>query len=70
MKAEIVWHSETIDTVLEALESSPKGLSEHAAEQRLGHYGPNRLPTPPKLPVLLRFILPFHNIMKNYKDFS
>lgn len=63
MKAEIVWHSETIDTVLETLESSPKGLSEHAAEQRLGHYGPNRLPTPRKPSVLLRFILQFHNIL-------
>ncbi|WP_345986329.1 cation-transporting P-type ATPase [Sulfurimonas sp. HSL-1656] len=57
------WHAEEADKVLEALETSPDGLSEDEAAARLETYGPNRLPEPPKPHPLLRFLAQFHNIL-------
>jgi magnesium-transporting ATPase (P-type) len=57
------WHAKNAKEVLAELESSSGGLGEDEAAARLEHYGPNRLPEPPKPHPLLRFLAQFHNIL-------
>ena len=40
------WHSKTPEQTLTELETTPLGLSEADAKQRLITYGPNKLPEP------------------------
>ncbi|MCC2642914.1 MAG: P-type ATPase, translocating [Nitrospira sp.] len=64
MEQVIQWHSLEIDEVLERLETDRhRGLPLEEAGRRLLHYGPNRLPPPPKRPAWLRFLLQFHNVL-------
>ena len=42
------WHSMTIEEVLAALNSGPKGLNAEDASRRLAEYGPNQLESPSK----------------------
>jgi magnesium-transporting ATPase (P-type) len=57
------WHERTPAEVLAAMHATPVGLSEAEARDRLGRYGPNRLPEPPRRSALSRFLLHFHNIL-------
>jgi len=63
MKSIHNWHNITSDEALAALNTSPSGLSEAEANQRIISYGFNKLPEPPRRNVLLRFIHHFHNIL-------
>ncbi len=60
---QVLWHSQSIDMVLQTLKVDVSGLSENDAKARLETYGANRLPEPPKRNVLIRFGLHFHNIL-------
>ena len=51
--ARAAWHSSGIDEVLAGLGSSWHGLSEADAVARLAAVGPNRLPPPARVPVLV-----------------
>jgi magnesium-transporting ATPase (P-type) len=57
------WHADSEAIVLEALETTPNGLSKEYVISRLAKYGPNRLPEPEALHPLLRFIYQFHNVL-------
>ena len=57
------WHADSEAIVLEALETTPNGLSKEYVISRLAKYGPNRLPEPKALHPLLRFIYQFHNVL-------
>lgn len=57
------WHALPEQELLEALDSSRDGLNQQAAAERLERYGPNQLPTPPKKPAILRFLVQFHNLL-------
>ena len=57
------WHALGASEALEALRSSPQGLTADEAAQRLRQYGRNELPPPPKRSALRRFLLQFHNLL-------
>ena len=57
------WHSETVESVFESLETSAAGLSKQEADDRLARYGSNKLPEPKTDGPLLRFIYQFHNVL-------
>ena len=56
------WHGLSIDKVMDLLETSGKGLSDSAVEQKTAQYGPNRLTEKKKRPPWLLFL-------RQYKDF-
>ncbi|MDQ3158682.1 MAG: cation-transporting P-type ATPase [bacterium] len=55
------WHSLPINKVFDKLDSSSKGLTTHAAESKLEHYGPNLI-SPKKDSILKKIIEPFTSI--------
>ncbi|RED52078.1 cation-transporting P-type ATPase [Aestuariispira insulae] len=57
------WHCDPAEAALVKLQSTPAGLAEETASIRLGKFGPNRLPAPPKRPAWRRFLSQFHNIL-------
>ncbi|HEX6155978.1 MAG TPA: cation-transporting P-type ATPase [Burkholderiales bacterium] len=57
------WHELTPEAALAELQATPAGLTEDEARARLGRYGPNRLPEPPRRGALTRLVLQFHNIL-------
>jgi magnesium-transporting ATPase (P-type) len=57
------WHALSVDAVLEDVSSSAGGLTADEIAQRLLHYGPNRLPTPPKPSPLKQFFNQFNNVL-------
>ncbi len=57
------WHSDSIKTVFESLETTAGGLSEKEANNRLASYGPNRLPEPKARSPLLRLFYQFNNVL-------
>jgi magnesium-transporting ATPase (P-type) len=57
------WHAQTVGTVLDALESSPDGLSTTEAASRLKRDGPNRLPAGTTRGVLARLAGQIHNLL-------
>ncbi|MFU8848215.1 MAG: cation-transporting P-type ATPase [Opitutales bacterium] len=57
------WHAETAESVLQALDTTDKGLSGESIRSRLERYGPNSLPRAHKQSALLRFLLQFHNVL-------
>jgi magnesium-transporting ATPase (P-type) len=57
------WHAQSAETAFESLKSSPSGISKEEAEQRLAHYGENRLPEPKSRTLLMRFLYQFHNLL-------
>ena len=57
------WHSLEHEQVLEMLKADATGLDDKEAQRRLGVYGPNRLPEPPKRSSLVRFLMHFHNVL-------
>ncbi|PKO64126.1 MAG: carbonate dehydratase [Betaproteobacteria bacterium HGW-Betaproteobacteria-16] len=57
------WHTQSIESVLDKLSTSSKGLDEAEVQKRLAQYGPNRLAPPKRRGPLLRFLMQFHNIL-------
>ncbi|KPJ99533.1 MAG: carbonate dehydratase [Desulfobacterales bacterium SG8_35] len=58
-----VWHALSLEEVLEKLSCTSEGLSSDEARDRLGSYGPNRLPPPLRRSSLKRFLLQFHDVL-------
>ncbi|ABC33475.1 Cation transport ATPase [Hahella chejuensis KCTC 2396] len=61
--SEVKWHSVSIDSTLEQLQTSTTGLTQADASLRLAAYGPNRLPQIARRNSLIRFLQHFHNIL-------
>jgi magnesium-transporting ATPase (P-type) len=59
----VVWHTQTAPQALEALQSSPQGLSQTEAQARLATHGSNRLPEAPAPSVLMRLLRQFNNVL-------
>ncbi|MEJ2230852.1 MAG: HAD-IC family P-type ATPase [Nitrospirales bacterium] len=57
------WHALDGESVLKAVASQMRGLSQDVAAQRLVLYGPNRLRPPKKQDAWQRFLAQFHNIL-------
>ncbi|WP_192034311.1 cation-transporting P-type ATPase [Halomonas sp. YLGW01] len=57
------WHDMPSDSVMQALDATPHGLSSQEAETRLGRFGTNRLPAAQKRSAFVRFLRHFHNIL-------
>jgi magnesium-transporting ATPase (P-type) len=57
------WHGLTAQQALDEQRSSTSGLGQEEAEQRLQHYGANRLPPPQRRGPLLRLLYQFHNVL-------
>jgi calcium-translocating P-type ATPase len=57
------WHVYDVSTVLTELEASEQGLTQAQAQQRLLHYGANRLPYSYTPNIMKRFLNQFHNIL-------
>ncbi|UCD44510.1 MAG: HAD-IC family P-type ATPase [Candidatus Bathyarchaeota archaeon] len=57
------WHATDIDSVLESLGSSDKGISEREAEERLQRFGPNELKEEKKVTPLELFIGQFKSVL-------
>ncbi|HEU0222346.1 MAG TPA: cation-transporting P-type ATPase [Paracoccaceae bacterium] len=56
-------HAIPAASALKALAATEKGLSQNEAESRLGQYGPNCLPEPPRRSTILRYLSHFHNVL-------
>jgi len=59
----LAWHALPTEQVLQALQTTPGGLSDAEAARRLDLHGPNRLPPPQRHGPVIRFLLQFHNIL-------
>lgn len=59
----VSWHSLTITSALDELETSTSGLSPGEAEARLTKFGFNRLPAAPRRSAAVRLLLQFHNVL-------
>ena len=57
------WYTKETEEVLRVLGTTPDGLSDAEAGNRLAEYGLNRLPEPKTRSLLLRFLYQFHNIL-------
>jgi magnesium-transporting ATPase (P-type) len=57
------WHARTASFALDSLKSSPEGLSDKEAAQRLQWAGRNILPAPPLKSALRRFFAQFDNVL-------
>ncbi len=62
-RGEFPWHACTVEEVLARLEAGPDGLSGEEAKRRLAHFGPNRLPEPPRPSPFRRFVRQFHDVL-------
>ncbi|MGU9980972.1 HAD-IC family P-type ATPase [Phreatobacter sp. HK31-P] len=63
MEGPLIWHAATAEACLEALDSTPSGLSGSEASARLVRDGPNRLPEEKRRGVVVRFLMQFHNLL-------
>jgi magnesium-transporting ATPase (P-type) len=59
----VVWHAVAPEAVLDALQTTPGGLSDTEAARRLEVHGPNRLPQGRRRSALVRSLLQFHNLL-------
>ncbi len=57
------WHNLSSDQTLSELETTPLGLNEEEANQRLSTFGLNKLPEPVRHNILIRFFRHLHNIL-------
>ncbi len=57
------WHTETIQSIFQSLDSSENGLAGQQAHYRLNKYGPNQLPKIKVRGPLMRFFYQFHNVL-------
>jgi magnesium-transporting ATPase (P-type) len=63
-KSEIpAWHSQKLETIFESISSTPDGLTQTSAEQRLHESGPNLLKPMKKQGPLKRLLIQFHNVL-------
>ena len=60
---QVSWHSISIATALNKLETSTTGLSQTEAQARLKDFGVNRLPETSRRSASARFLLQFHNVL-------
>ena len=58
-----LWHALPAEEAINWFEVGPEGLSEREGIVRLGIYGPNVLPDPPRPSSLRRFLAQFENIL-------
>ncbi len=58
-----VWHSQSVETVFEKLETNKSGITDEEAGKRLDQYGLNKLPEGKSKSALQRFLLQFHNVL-------
>ena len=58
-----VWHALAADAALQTLDAARAGLPPADAGRRLGLYGPNELPAPPRVHPLRRFAAQFNNAL-------
>ena len=56
-------HTKSAGDCLDALETSADGLALDATSRRYAAHGPNRLPTAPHRPLVIRFLAHFHNVL-------
>jgi magnesium-transporting ATPase (P-type) len=56
-------HAEALETVLDTLNTTTKGLTQAEAEVRLQRFGRNSLQPPRRRGAFLRFMLQFHNVL-------
>lgn len=56
-------HATSVDAALAQVEGRPHGLSEAEAAERLGRFGPNRLPAPAGRSPIVRFLSHFNNVL-------
>jgi magnesium-transporting ATPase (P-type) len=56
-------HAESIETVIDTLNTNRSGLSQAEAEARLARFGPNSLRPPKRRSAFMRFMLQFHNVL-------
>ncbi len=59
----LAFHAISPAETLHLLQSRATGLSSEEAARRLAAHGPNRLPTPPKRSVILRFLAHFNHVL-------
>jgi magnesium-transporting ATPase (P-type) len=59
----VKWHALSMEDILQRLSCTREGLDSAAARDRLGQYGPNRLPPPPRRSPLTRFLLQFQDVL-------
>lgn len=57
------WHAEPLERVYPALQGGPEGLDDPEAQERLKHFGPNRLPEAPRPHPLRRFLAQFKSVL-------
>ncbi len=60
---DLPWHAREPQAVLQALLTSPQGLSSEEAAARLAQFGPNRLPSAKRQGPLKRLLRQFHNLL-------
>jgi Ca2+-transporting ATPase len=66
------WHSLKLDEVFKSLETSPEGLLQSVASERLKRYGPNKIAEPEKvsaLKILIGELTGFFNIILFFSAF-
>ncbi|MDT8281584.1 MAG: cation-transporting P-type ATPase [Gammaproteobacteria bacterium] len=57
------WHSSSVDTVYEVLQTSADGLSKEEINRRLNKFGPNRLAEVKTRGAFFRFLAQFNNVL-------
>jgi len=63
IESTVAWHTQSTDEVIKHLGTTPAGLKESEAQERLSTFGPNRLAQTARKSPLYRFLLQFHNIL-------
>ncbi len=57
------WHAVEVEEAFREVASSPAGLNSEEANQRLAHFGNNRLPPPRRRSAAARFAAQLHNVL-------
>lgn len=63
IESTVAWHTKSTDEIFKHLGTTPAGLQEFEAQERLSTFGPNRLAETARKSPLYRFLLQFHNIL-------
>ena len=59
----MIWHTQSVDAILQHLETNLDGLSSGESEKRIQRYGLNQLADKKKKPAWLMFLLQFKDVM-------
>jgi magnesium-transporting ATPase (P-type) len=62
-KTQQLWYDRPLEEIIQTLETSPLGLTPIEAEARLYRFGLNRLPDPPKVGLIMRFVRQFFHFL-------